>query len=56
MAAVVIHEFEVEVPPESPSAGTTPAAASAPAPHVGAQEIECIVRRHLERAARVWAH
>lgn len=56
MSAVVIHEFEVEVPPDSPSAGAAPAAAEAPAPHVGAHEIECILRRHLERAARLWAH
>jgi hypothetical protein len=56
MASVVIHEFEVEVPPESQTASTTPAASSAPEAHMGAQEVECIMRRHKERAARLWAH
>jgi hypothetical protein len=56
MASVVIHEFEVEVPPESQTASTTPAASSVPEAHMGAQEVECIMRRHKERAARLWAH
>jgi hypothetical protein len=54
--AVVIHEFEVEVPPESQATGATSAAGSVPAASPGTQEIERIVRRQMERCARVWAH
>jgi hypothetical protein len=54
--AVVIHEFEVEVPPESQATGATSAVASMPAPSLGTQEVERIVRRQIERCARVWAH
>lgn len=51
--AVVINDFEVlvEPPPEAPAAGQQPAAPAAPTP----EEIELIVRRQLERAARVRA-
>jgi hypothetical protein len=51
--AVVINDFEVvvEPPPEAPEAGEQPAPQAAPTP----QEIEQIVRRQMERAARVRA-
>ena len=56
MASVVIHEFEVEPQPESQAAGATTAESSVPASKVGAQEIERLVRREMERSARIWAH
>ena len=52
--AVVINDFEVvmEPPPEAPAQGQQPApAAAGPTP----QEIEQVVRRQVERAARVRA-
>lgn len=51
--AVVINEFEVvvEPPPEAPASGEQPAQAAAPTP----QEIEQVLRRRMERAARVRA-
>jgi hypothetical protein len=54
--AVVIHEFEVEVQPESQATGAIAPATSAPAPSPGTQEIERTVRRLMDRCARVWAH
>ena len=53
--AVVIHEFEVEVPPER-QADVTPAASLPPASQPSVHEIERMVRRQMERCARVWAH
>jgi hypothetical protein len=53
MASVIIHEFEVEAQPESPSAPSdTPAEAPLPAAH----DVELTIRRQMERALRVWAH
>ena len=52
--AVVINEFEIvtEMPPEAPALGQQDApAASGPTP----QDIEQVVRRQMERAARVRA-
>ena len=51
--AVVINDFEVvvEPKPEAPAPGEQPAPAAAPTP----QEIEQVVRRQMERAARVRA-
>ncbi len=50
--AVVINDFEVVVePPPAPDSGEQPAQAAAPTP----QEIEQVVRRQMERAARVRA-
>ncbi len=52
--AVVINDFEVvvEQPPEAPAQGQQSApAASGPTP----QDIEQVVRRQMERAARVRA-
>ncbi len=56
MASVVIHEFEIEPQPDSQAASAGTAAPSAPAPQTGAQEVERLMRREMERAARVWAH
>jgi len=51
--AVVINDFEVvaEPPPEAPAAGQPGVQPATPTP----EEIEQIVRRQLERAARVRA-
>ena len=51
--AVVINDFEVvvEPPPPAPDSGEQPAPVPAPTP----QEIEQVVRRQMERAARVRA-
>ena len=50
--AVVINDFEVVVEPPEPSAsGEQPAQVPAPTP----QDIEQVVRRQMERAARVRA-
>ena len=51
--AVVINDFEVvvEPPPPPPDSGEQPAQAAAPTP----QDIEQVVRRRMERAARVRA-
>ena len=51
--AVVINEFEVvvEPPPAPSSSDEQPAPAAAPTP----QDIEQVVRRQMERAARVRA-
>lgn len=50
--AVVINDFEVVVePPPPPDSGEQPAPAAAPTP----QEIEQVVRRQMERLARVRA-
>ncbi len=51
--AVVINDFEVvvEPPPDAPAAGQQPARPAGPTP----EEIEQVVRRQLERAARVHA-
>lgn len=51
--AVVINDFEVvvEPPPAPPESGEQPALVPAPTP----QEIEQVVRRQMERLARVRA-
>jgi hypothetical protein len=54
--AVIIHEFEVDVQPESQPSGAAPVAPSVSTPQVGAQEIEHIMRRQLERFERLRAH
>jgi hypothetical protein len=55
--AVVIHEFEVvaEKPPRTDAAAAK-GAKPAPAPPSTPHDMERIVRRQLERAARVRAH
>ncbi len=51
--AVVINDFEVvvEPPPDTPAAGEQPPTQAASTP----QDVEQIVRRQMERAARVRA-
>jgi hypothetical protein len=57
--AVVINEFEV-VPAPQPEAPARAAAEAPPAPAqpppMRSHEVEAMVRRLMERAARVWAH
>lgn len=51
--AVVINDFEVIAQPPAPA--PRPDATSAP-PAPAPSDIEKIVQREMERAARVWAH
>ncbi|HLM58806.1 MAG TPA: hypothetical protein VK422_22070 [Pyrinomonadaceae bacterium] len=51
--AVVINDFEVVVEPPPPAPDSDEQPAQVPAPT--AQEIEQVVRRQMERAARVRA-
>lgn len=54
--AVIIHEFEMDVQPESPTTSAAPAA-STPAPQpMGADEVAHLLCCQIERARRVWAH
>ncbi len=55
--AVVINEFEVmpASQPNAQAANQSPARASEP-PALTPQEMADLVRRQLERAARLWAH
>ncbi len=55
--AVVINEFEV-MPAEQakPAAANPPATGASEPPPLTPQELADLVRRQLERAARVWAH
>lgn len=56
--SVVINEFEVVAEPPAPTSGREVAEAApatvalAPTPH----DVEQIIRRQMERLARVWAH
>jgi hypothetical protein len=53
---VVINEFElVPQPPPAPAGEQKPQPPPEPSP-LPASEVERIVRRQRERAARVWAH
>ena len=54
--AVVIHEFEIDAQSDNQSAEPAASASAKPAQSVGAQELECMLRRQTERARRVWAH
>ena len=57
--AVVINEFEVVPAPQpetTAQAGGTAALAQGQIPPLRPHELEEMVRRQMERAARVWAH
>ncbi|HEX6480732.1 MAG TPA: hypothetical protein VF043_17980 [Ktedonobacteraceae bacterium] len=54
---VVIHEFEVvSAPPAQQQAVATPPSSQPTAPAPTPQDVERIVRRQIERCARVRAH
>jgi len=57
MPSVVISEFEIVAQQERPSSDVpAPVPPSGEAANIGAQQIERLLRRHRERALRIWAH
>ena len=54
--AVVINEFEVVAEPLNPPAQDSTAAAEPPPPPSTPHDLERVLRRQRERAARLWAH